>query len=397
MRVLFLESHPMWIYGLPYGFCDAGHQVLVSGPLTEHNISEMIADFQPDLIFTMGCTPENDSKIKQKWINESVKDAQIPHVYWATEDPRYTLTFSLPLIRTLQPDFVFTICPSRVYYYNQLGIKADRLDFGYHSNIHYPVDSDAKYRCYIALVANAYPMLYKDAPEHTRYKYLTILIGSLLDENIRVDLWGRYWDEMGSLLGWDIPQNWIHGYLPYIEGNKVYSSADIILGIQNLPTQLTQRTYEILGSGGFLLTLDTPEIRNSFQPDHDLIVTSSTDKTLQQVWHYLEHPDQRKLIQEQGRSTVAKYSYQHRAEYIINALLENQILNRSISSIGRKGEISHYIEGIKDEYEVYFIQKGDTLWAISQRLGVSINKIWKLNGLTSDLIFPGQYLKVRER
>ena len=34
MRILFLESDPMWIYGLPYGFCDVGHSVMVSGPLT---------------------------------------------------------------------------------------------------------------------------------------------------------------------------------------------------------------------------------------------------------------------------------------------------------------------------------------------------------------------------
>lgn len=30
MRVLFLESHPMWIHGLPNGFRDAGHKVKVS-------------------------------------------------------------------------------------------------------------------------------------------------------------------------------------------------------------------------------------------------------------------------------------------------------------------------------------------------------------------------------
>jgi len=30
MRILFLESHPMWIHGLPNGFRDLGHEVMVS-------------------------------------------------------------------------------------------------------------------------------------------------------------------------------------------------------------------------------------------------------------------------------------------------------------------------------------------------------------------------------
>ena len=59
MRILFLESNPMWIYGLPNGFCDAGHTVMISGPLTEEGIIDMIANFQPDLIFTMGHTSEH--------------------------------------------------------------------------------------------------------------------------------------------------------------------------------------------------------------------------------------------------------------------------------------------------------------------------------------------------
>lgn len=57
MKILFLESHPMWIYGLPNGFRDAGHQVLVSGPLTKENLPNMIKEFSPDLIFSMGWGP----------------------------------------------------------------------------------------------------------------------------------------------------------------------------------------------------------------------------------------------------------------------------------------------------------------------------------------------------
>ncbi len=62
----------MWIYGLPNGFREAGHDVKVSGKLTEEKIRNLILEFKPHLIFTLGwteehsihgrrfCQPEND-------------------------------------------------------------------------------------------------------------------------------------------------------------------------------------------------------------------------------------------------------------------------------------------------------------------------------------------------
>lgn len=34
LKILFLESHPMWIYGLPNGFRDTGHTAIISGPIS---------------------------------------------------------------------------------------------------------------------------------------------------------------------------------------------------------------------------------------------------------------------------------------------------------------------------------------------------------------------------
>ncbi len=122
MRVLFLESHPMWIHGLPNGFRDLGHQVKISGSLSNQNIPSMISGFRPDLIVTMSWGPENSTEIKQHLIRKYVQASGVPHIYWATEDPTHTLTFSLPYIKRVQPDFVFTICPARVVDYKNMGI-----------------------------------------------------------------------------------------------------------------------------------------------------------------------------------------------------------------------------------------------------------------------------------
>lgn len=44
----------------------------------------------------------------------------------------------------------------------------------------------------------------------------------------------------------------------------------------------------------------------------------------------------------------------------------------------------------------YKVVKGDTLWGISNKFGVTIDQIKKLNGLKSDVLVIGQTLKIRE-
>jgi spore maturation protein CgeB len=325
LRILFLESHPMWIHGLPNGFKDAGHDVMVSGPLTEENVPLIISTFSPDLIMTMGWGPEN-KRHKQEWIKKYVKASRVPHAYWSTEDPTHTQTFSLPYIKKVQPNFVFTICSSMVDFYRNMGFKSAHLDFGFHESVHHPTKVYDNYVATLAIVANAYPRVFELYPSHYRLKSIQTLVCPVLAENLRIDFWGREWTNMESILNKKIPNEWAHGYLDYTEAKKVYNSAEIIIGLQNHPTQLTQRTYEVLGSRGFLLTNDTPEIRRLFQPGKDLVVSSSPESTLQLIQYYLKHPKEKEEIRKQGQLSVANHSYRHRAEYIVTTLQEQKIL-----------------------------------------------------------------------
>ncbi|MBY6270507.1 LysM peptidoglycan-binding domain-containing protein, partial [Parageobacillus thermoglucosidasius] len=45
----------------------------------------------------------------------------------------------------------------------------------------------------------------------------------------------------------------------------------------------------------------------------------------------------------------------------------------------------------------YTVQKGDTLWGISKKYNTTVETLKQMNHLTSDLIFPGQILKVDEK
>jgi spore maturation protein CgeB len=329
LKILFLESHPMWIHGLPNGFRDLGHEVVVSGPLTETNIPALLSAFQPDLVAMMGWTDEH-SFLKLTWVYEYVKPTGIPFIYWATEDPTHTFTFTLPVIKTIRPDFVFTICPEKVDYYKQIGFKAAHLDFGYHPSVHHHVDPQERYHYSIAVVANAYPQILTMHKNHFRNTSLKNLLQPLIKRNIRVDFWGKQWEYMYPILGCVIPAGWLHGYIHYTEAHKIYSSADIVIGFQNLTTQLTQRTYEILGSEGFLLTANTQEICRLFKPGEDLVVSSSPEETLELVQYYLNHPDEREKIRKQGGEHAKEYTYKHRAQQVIDTLKQHGILDDRI-------------------------------------------------------------------
>ncbi|CAH2714990.1 hypothetical protein BACCIP111895_02167 [Neobacillus rhizosphaerae] len=393
MRILFLESHPMWIHGLPNGFIDAGHQVRISGPLDDLNIPKLISEFQPDLIITMGWGPENSTIDKQNKIYEGTINENVPHVYWATEDPTSTEIFTMPYIRRTHPDFVFTICRDRVKYYRNLGIPSEHLDFGYHPKVHFPLEIDSQFYSPVAIVANGYPKKLSYFPGHFRHQSMKNLIKPIIENNVRINFYGNNWEHMGPHLGVEIPKDWIRGYIDYTSANKVYSSSDIIIGLQNLPTQLTQRTYEVLGSGGFLLTNSTSEVNRVFTAGQDLITSSSPEETLELVNHFLLQPKDRKKIQKQGLEAVLIHSYKARAQYMLDVLEKNGVFKKGKSVYSLKMEKRTTYQ--KGEFEFYKVQNGDTLYRISKEFGVAIDQLKQLNGLTSNIIDTGLPLKIR--
>ena len=106
------------------------------------------------------------TKDKQELIRQQMVSYKIPLVYWAVEDPAYTEVWSIPLINTIKPDFVFTISPDTVEIYKQLGIPSDHLDFGFEETIHQPTQVHSEYEAQIAIVANAYPDILEKYPDH---------------------------------------------------------------------------------------------------------------------------------------------------------------------------------------------------------------------------------------
>lgn len=327
MRFLFFDNNPVLMELLPNGFRDAGHDVLVSSNISQENIKQTIMEFRPDLIITQGWGELTAKHQFQKVIGTVAKEAGVPLIYWSVEDPIWTNRFVLPLLMRMKPDFVFTICQSKVDYFKKKGFNCAHLDFGYRTNRSSVImPEDKPYD--IAIVANTYNG--NEAFYNYRNHTLKLLLLPLIKYNIRVDIWGQGWETFGKKnLGIDIPKEWIHGPLPYSEVEKVYYSSKIILSPQNYPHQLTLRTYDILGSGGFLLTVDTPAVRQLFQTGKDLVVSSSTAETFRLVKYYLQRPGKRKQISEQGKIAVTNHTYEHRANYIIQVLEHHGILKNT--------------------------------------------------------------------
>lgn len=325
MRVLFLLSGTIWVHTLPEGFIEAGHEIKISGPINNDNVNVLISQFKPHLIISIGMGPDQ-TKQRQLIARKYSKAYKIPHVYWSIEDPWFTRSLSLPIIQTMQPDFVFSICPKTVDYFNKMGIKAAYMNFGFAPKIHCPVKAENEYKSSIALIANAYPYVLKRYPDHYRNTSIKTLVTPLIKENIRIDFWGNEWEEAKEILGFNIPKEWLHGYLPYDTANKVYSSAKIIIGLQDYTSQVTQRTFEVLASEGFLLTNDTIGVRTLLKKDEDLIASSSPEDTLKLVKYYLDRPNERKRIATNGAKAVAGNSYKDRAQYMINVLKKENII-----------------------------------------------------------------------
>ena len=79
--------------------------------------------------------------------------------------------------------------------------------------------------------------------------------------------------------------------------------------------------------------------------------------------------------------------------YIGQQLKINSIYNSNIS-LGSSCFGEGYIE---PEYLNYTVKKGDNLYNISKKYGVSVESIMKLNNLTSSNLSVGQILKIKEK
>ncbi|MFT9494362.1 CgeB family protein [Anaerosolibacter sp.] len=313
-RILFFARSSKYTIGLPQGFRELGCPVYVLRDLDKNSIKEAVDYFRPDLLITTGWAYR---RYKRKYIDqlvEKVAKYRIKHVYWATEDPRWTEACSFQCIEIFKPDGVLTIHPESIGKYQRLGIHAGHLDFGCNPEFNKQEPLSSHYAYDVALVGNG-------GKEWNSYRKdsVQILLKPLVERGYNIAIWGKRWERFNEeLMGFKIPRYMIKGELPYEETNKVYNSAKIIIGLQNDQEMLTSRTFEVLGSGGFLLTVPTKAVNNLFINKVHLVSSSSPEDTVNLTNYYLKDGFARQVVAQNGqREVYVNHTYKERAKQIL--------------------------------------------------------------------------------
>ena len=91
--------------------------------------------------------------------------------------------------------------------------------------------------------------------------------------------------------------------------------------LRSIRTGIPLRIFEIMGSGGFLLTNYQEDMLDCFEPGVDFAYYDSYEDLLEKTEYYLSHEEERKQIARNGYEKVKKYhTYKHRLDTMINIM-----------------------------------------------------------------------------
>ena len=81
----------------------------------------------------------------------------------------------------------------------------------------------------------------------------------------------------------------------------------------------------------------------------------------------------------------------------VKELIELNNLNNLTLQINQKLKVPKIItiEPEENDTEIYIVEKNDTLWSISRKFNISVNELKELNNLTNNLLSIGQELKIK--
>lgn len=166
--------------------------------------------------------------------------------------------------------------------------------------------------------------------EYEKYILAHTYLGAKVTEKERIQL-------LGTLSNYYNVDLYTYGetkFLPKVNNKGTVSSeryqkvvfylSKINLNITSKPIMsgLSLRVWDIMGSGGFLISNYQEEIEDYFVIGEDLEVFSSEEELVDKVGYYLEHDDIREKIAKSGYEKVRKYhSYDERIKQMIGYLL----------------------------------------------------------------------------
>lgn len=314
-KIFILDHRSCYLNSLGDSLAQMGHKIYYQSSWVPKEIEKGIQFFKPDILLTIGW----DFPLMDPFLDtlpELCKKYNLFHVYWANEDMIHYEKWSAPFVKRIQPDLVWTIHPACVEKYEAEGIHADYLNFAFNPRM-FPAKSPTDEEKYpIALVGTAHLT-------HETYRYESIkhLMIPLINENTKINIWGAHWDREASFMekrfGASVPLDWLQGYLPYKETGAIYRSSSIVLGLQNAEDQVSQRTFEILGTGALMIASRTEALSSMFEEGKEIVLTSSPEETISLIKHYLNNKEERLAIGANARKKVLEnYQFKDHLERV---------------------------------------------------------------------------------
>lgn len=124
--------------------------------------------------------------------------------------------------------------------------------------------------------------------------------------------------------GFSVPGLSNHGTVdPYTEAPLVFYQSRINLNIslRSIKSGIPLRAFEIMGSGGFLLSNYQEDFLEDFTPGVDFDYYESKEDLLQKIHYYLTHEEERAAIAKNGHDKVAQaHTYRDRVKEMLSAL-----------------------------------------------------------------------------
>src|SRR6185295_12681796 len=112
--------------------------------------------------------------------------------------------------------------------------------------------------------------------------------------------------------------NFYYGQQLFEQAAQKFSESKIVFNISMLD-DLNMRTFEVMGTGSFLLTNWIPTIEELFEDGKHLVLYRSLDEMVDKAKYYLAHDEERERIAQAGyEEVIRKHKIQDRMNIILN-------------------------------------------------------------------------------
>ena len=108
----------------------------------------------------------------------------------------------------------------------------------------------------------------------------------------------------------------------------IYKNSKIVVNVPTgqkgfEPNQINIRTFEAMGVGAFVLSLKTVLLEKVFEDGTNIVTFSTPSELRNKAIYYLNHPDKREKIAQQGWLAVSgKHTYTHRMSKLLESIRE---------------------------------------------------------------------------